>query len=150
MITVSVHEVDKLVGQVVGKSDWFAIDQARVNGFADATNDHQWIHVDVDRAARERNGTIAHGYLVLSLIPHLLDQVISISDTKMVFNYGIDRVRFLDETKVADDIRLGVKVSQVTAKEKGSLIGYECTVEGRSTGKILCVAHLLGLHVPQD
>lgn len=150
MKTISVNEVGTLVGQNVGKSEWFAIDQSRVNGFADSTNDQQWIHVDVERANRERDGTIAHGYLVLSLVPYLLDQVITVTDTKMVFNYGIDRVRFLGETKVGDEIRLSVEVSQVQAKQKGVLIGYECTVESRATGNPLCVAQVLGLHVPKD
>jgi acyl dehydratase len=121
-VITSIDDAVAAVGQPLGVSDWKEIDQKRVEAFADVTEDHQWIHVDVDRAAAESpyGGTIAHGFLTLSLIPVLCQQNYRVENRKMGINYGLNKVRFLapvavgsrvrvrsdllDVTKVADDI----------------------------------------------
>ena len=121
-VITSIDDAVASVGQPLGVSDWKEIDQKRVEAFADVTEDHQWIHVDVDRAAAESpyGGTIAHGFLTLSLIPALCQQNYRVENREMGINYGLDKVRFLapvvvgsrvrvrsdllDVTKVADDI----------------------------------------------
>src|ERR1043166_3175791 len=96
MRTVSFDELPSLAGQEIGVSEWVLIDQERVNKFADATGDHQWIHVDIERAAKEMpdGKTIAHGFLTLSLIPMLSAQIMRVSGVSRGINYGLNKVRF--------------------------------------------------------
>src|SRR5690349_20788032 len=102
------------VGQHLGYSDWVEITQDQVNRFADATGDHQWIHVDIERAkAGPFGGPIAHGYLTLSLTPVLLEQVLSVKGVKMGVNYGCDKVRFPSPVPVGSKVRLGLKMLSV-------------------------------------
>src|ERR1700722_15543762 len=102
MLTTSYAELPSLAGREVGVSDWLTIDQARINLFADATGDHQWIHVDVERAAREMPGgkTIAHGYLTLSLISMFVEKLMVVGGVSRLINYGLDRVRFTNMVPV--------------------------------------------------
>ena len=92
----SYDEFATYIGKPLGTSDWIEVDQNRINAFADATLDHQWIHVDVERAKKESpyKSTIAHGYLTLSLLPHLWDQIVEVNNLKMMVNYGMDKMRF--------------------------------------------------------
>ncbi|MBQ0061760.1 MAG: MaoC family dehydratase [Bacteroidaceae bacterium] len=104
----SYEEFEKLVGQQIGQSEYILIDQERVNMFADATNDHQWIHVDVERAKVESpyQGTIVHGYLTLSLLPYLWQEIIQVNNIKLMVNYGMDKMKFGQAVKVGQRIRL--------------------------------------------
>ena len=97
---VAYSDLSSLVGQEVGVSDWVEITQERVNQFAEATGDHQWIHVDVERANREMGGPIAHGYLTLSLIPFLGSEILKVTGVTRGINYGSDKVRFTNMVRV--------------------------------------------------
>jgi acyl dehydratase len=110
-------EAVEAVGQLLGVSDWVAIDQGRINAFADATGDHQWIHVDVDRARSESpyRTTIAHGFLTLSLIPVLSKDNYRLDNAKMGINYGLNKVRFL--APVPADTRIRLRSDLVDAKK---------------------------------
>src|SRR3954451_11304877 len=109
-----IDEVRKAVGNHLGYSDWLEISQERVNQFAEATGDHQWIHVDVERAATGPfGGPIAHGYLTLSLVIPLFGEILTITGIKMGINYGLDKVRFPNPVRVGSKIRLGAKVVSV-------------------------------------
>ena len=92
----SYEEFASYLGKPLGVSEWLPVDQDRINAFADATLDHQWIHVDVERAKKESpyKSTIAHGYLTLSLLPHLWDEIVEVNNLKMMVNYGMDKMRF--------------------------------------------------------
>ncbi|MGV6874196.1 MaoC family dehydratase [Pseudochelatococcus sp. B33] len=102
------EELAQLAGTEIGVSEWVTVDQKMIDGFADATGDHQWIHVDVERAAREMPGgkTIAHGYLILSLIPRLINSLYEVRSKKRGINYGLDRVRFIAPVVVGARVRM--------------------------------------------
>ena len=104
----SYADFEKLVGQQIGTSDYIELTQERINLFADATLDHQWIHVDAERAKVESpfHSTIAHGYLTLSLLPHLWDQIIEVNNLKMMVNYGMDKMRFGQAVLSGQSVRL--------------------------------------------
>jgi acyl dehydratase len=115
-VITSIDDAVASVGQPLGVSDWKEIDQKRVAAFADVTEDHQWIHVDVDRAAAESpyGGTIAHGFLTLSLIPVLCQQNYRVENRKMGINYGLDKVRFLAPVVVGSRVRVRSELLDVT------------------------------------
>jgi acyl dehydratase len=115
-VITSIDDAVAAVGQPLGVSDWKEIDQKRVEAFADVTEDHQWIHVDVDRAAAESpyGGTIAHGFLTLSLIPVLCQQNYRVENRKMGINYGLNKVRFLAPVAVGSRVRVRSEVLDVT------------------------------------
>ena len=104
----SFAEFEEYNGKELGVSEFLKISQEQVNKFADATLDHQWIHIDPERAANESpfGGAIAHGYLTLSVVPHLWAQIVEIHNLKMMINYGIDRLKFNQPVKVNDEVRL--------------------------------------------
>ena len=108
LIINSYDEFAAHLGKELGVSDWLQVDQERINLFADATLDHQWIHVDVDRAKQESpyKSTIAHGYLTLSLLPHLWQEIIEVNNIKMLVNYGMDKMRFGQPVITGSRIRL--------------------------------------------
>ena len=108
-------EFESYLGQELGISDWHKITQDQIGKFADATLDHQWIHIDTERAATEGpfKATIAHGYLTLSLIPYLWKQVINIKNLKMEINYGIENLRFMQAVVVNSEVRLRVKLASI-------------------------------------
>src|SRR5437868_9076949 len=109
-----IEELKALVGEELGTSDWLEITQERVNTFADATGDHQWIHVDPERAKDGPfGGTIAHGYLTTSLGPVLLPQVVVVSGFSMALNYGLNKVRFPSPVPVGSKLRLGAELLEV-------------------------------------
>jgi len=140
------------VGEELGVSDWIAIDQARINMFASCTGDHQWIHVDVERARRESpfRGPIAHGYLTLAMIAPLAMQIGVIpKDAAAGLNYGIDKVRFLGPVPAGARVRLRVVLSGVEPREGGQLImKTQNTLEVEGAEKPALVAETLALLIP--
>ncbi|MBK8199078.1 MAG: MaoC family dehydratase [Acidobacteria bacterium] len=126
---ISYADLESLAGQEVGVSDWHTIDQDRVNKFADATGDHQWIHVDVARATKEIGGPIAHGFLTLSLLPMLGAEVLRVEGTTRGINYGSDKVRFTNMVPVGSKVRLRQKCLSVESKAGGKTMKMEATVE---------------------
>jgi acyl dehydratase len=139
-------ELAGLSGETLGTSDWLAIDQDRVNRFADATGDHQWIHVDVERAAGGPfGGTIAHGYLTLSLVPFLGAQVFSLETPGAKLNYGVNKVRFPSPVRVGSRIRSHVVMGEVTELPTGKQLTLRHTVEIEGEDKPACVAETVVL-----
>lgn len=115
VIINSFEEFEQYVGKEIGVSDYLKITQDRINLFADATLDHQWIHVDVEKAKVESTfkNTIAHGYLTLSLLPHLWSQIIQVNNLKMMINYGMDKLKFGQAVVVDSEVRIRVKLLSV-------------------------------------
>src|SRR5213078_4015459 len=140
MNPVDFKDLPRLVGQEVGVSDWLLVDQDRVNTFADATGDHQWIHVDVERATREIGGPIAHGYLTLSLIPFLSAGLMPVTGVTRGINYGSDKVRFTNMVRVGKRVRLRQKLIGVEPKSGGVQIKNQCTIEIEGEERPACVA----------
>ena len=126
---IEFNELESLEGQEVGTSDWHTVDQERVNLFADATGDHQWIHVDVERATKELGSPIAHGYLTLSLLPMLSAEVLRVQGVTRGINYGSDKVRFTNMVPVGAKVRLKQKCLSVREKAGGKQMIMESTVE---------------------
>ena len=112
LVVNSYEEFASHLGEELGCSEWLQVTQDRINGFADATSDHQWIHVDVERAKKESpyKSTIAHGYLTLSLLPYLWSQIIEVNNIKMLVNYGMDKMRFGQPVLVDSRVRLVTKL----------------------------------------
>ena len=120
----------ELVGTQLGYSEWMPITQERVNLFADATDDHQWIHVDPERAKDGPFGVaIAHGYLTLSLAPVLLNKVIRVDNTKFGVNYGCNKVRFPSPVPVGAELRMGVTIAAVDETDGGVQVTYDLVME---------------------
>jgi acyl dehydratase len=139
-----VDELRSLVGEHLGYSDWLEITQDRVNQFADATGDHQWIHVDLEKAtAGPFGGPIAHGYLTLSLGPMLGDQVWGVQGVTMGVNYGIDKLRFPSPVPVGSNLRLGVTLLDVADVAGGVQARCEYRFEVEGAEKPSCVAEVL-------
>jgi acyl dehydratase len=134
-MSLTIDELPQKVGQEIGVSEPFEITQDRVNRFADATEDHQWIHVDLERArGGPFGGPIAHGYLTLSLIPHLMGQAVRIGGARMGVNYGLNRLRFPSPVPVPSSIRATFTLNGVKPIEGGSqvLVGFDIRVDGAS------------------
>ncbi len=111
----SFQEFEQYVGKEIGVSEYLKITQEQINSFADATLDHQWIHIDVERAKKESpfKNTIAHGYLTLSVLPHLWNQIAEVNNIKQLINYGIDNLKFIEPVIVGSEIRLRVKLLSI-------------------------------------
>ena len=151
MKTVDVNELENIKGQDLGHSDWMAIEQDRINQFADATGDHQWIHLDAEKAAKElpTKSTIAHGFLSLALIVPLAAQVWSITGAKMMINYGLNKVRFINMVPVGSRVRLGVKISEVNKLDNGGTqVISETTLEIDGQDKPAYVAESIMVAFP--
>ena len=130
--------------------DWFAIDQQRIQAFADATEDWQWIHLDADRAASGPFGaTIAHGYLTLSLLPRLTAGLLSVDGTAMVVNYGLDKVRFLQPVTVDSRVRAVTEVASAEPSPQGYRVGLRTTIELEGSERPALVADTVALFVPE-
>ncbi len=116
LVVNSFEEFAAFEGKELGASDWLLIDQERINLFADATLDHQWIHVDADRAKKESpyQSTIAHGYLTLSLLPYLWSQIIEVNNIKMLVNYGMDKMRFGQAVVTGSRVRMVTKLHAIS------------------------------------
>ena len=138
----SLDELKALVGQEVAVSDWVQISQERVNQFAEATGDYQWIHLDVERCKRESpfGGPIAHGYLTLSLLPMLMQNSVHMSDVRMGVNYGLNKVRFPAPVPVGSKVRSRTTVVSVEDIEGGAQVTWLVTVEREGGDKPVCVA----------
>lgn len=140
-----IEGVKELVGQHLGYSDWREVTQEQVNMFADATGDHQWIHVDPERAAKESPfGTaIAHGYLTLSLIPALLSGVMRVDGIAMGVNYGVNKLRFPAPVPVGSKVRVGATLAGVEDISGGAQVAMDVTVEVDGQDKPSCVAQVV-------
>ena len=126
----NVEEMKKCVGQEIGVSDWLAIDQDRINDFADATGDHQWIHVDPERTNSELGmPTIAHGFLTLSLVPMLTSKISSIKSVTRGINYGTNKVRFTNMVPVNSNVRAKTKLLEAQPKAGGTQLISEVSIE---------------------
>jgi acyl dehydratase len=137
----SIAELRDAAGEHLGYSDWHTVDQKTVDLFAEATGDHQWIHVDPDRAAKGPFGrTVAHGFLTLSLIPVLAQEVYRIDGVRMGVNYGLNRVRFPAPLPVGSRVRAGVEFVEITEVDGGVQIVSRVTVEAEGAPKPCCVA----------
>ena len=142
----TVQELTAAVDQPVGSSDWLLVDQERVDAFADATGDHQWIHVDRERAAESPfGGTIAHGYLTLSLLPMLGAQIFSLDTPGATLNYGVNKVRFPAPLKVGRRIRAHASVAGVAELPAGTQLTFGWTIEIEDESKPACVAETVVL-----
>jgi acyl dehydratase len=139
-----------IAGEELGLSEWLEIDQERVDRFADATGDHQWIHVDAERAASGPfGGTIAHGYLTLSLIPFLGSQVFALQTPGAKLNYGVNKVRFPHPVRVGSRIRSRVTLGQVTDLAAGKQLTLRHVIEIEGQDKPACVAETVVLLLPE-
>ncbi|MGB8962478.1 MAG: MaoC family dehydratase [Pseudonocardiaceae bacterium] len=128
-------------GEQLGTSGWMTIEQQRVNAFADATEDHQWIHIDPQRAAAGPFGTtIAHGFLTLSLLPHLIDQTYRVEGTTMVINYGLNKVRFPAPVPVGSTVRAEVALAAATEVTGGLQLVVRASLQIEGNAKPGCVA----------
>lgn len=134
-----------VVGQEVAVSDWVMVTQERVNLFADATNDHQWIHVDLERCKSESpfGGPIAHGFLTLSLVSALFEQSVRMVDANMVVNYGLNKVRFPAPVPVGSRVRARLTLAKVEDIDGGAQLEWNVVVEREGGSKPVCVAELL-------
>lgn len=148
MRTVQYSELSSLAGQEIGVSDWVPIPQEDVNQFADLTRDHEWIHVDVERANREFGGPIAHGYHLLSLLPHLSEQILSIQGVRNGLNYGLNSVRFTNMVRVGSRVRLRQKLLSVEPRGEGVMVKNAFTFEIEGEDRPACVAEALFLLFP--
>ena len=146
-MATTVHGIDKfkeLVGTHLGYSDWHRVTQEQINLFADATGDHQWIHVDPERAKSGPFGTaIAHGYLTLSLAPGLLHEVLVVEGISMGVNYGCNKVRFPSPVPVDSNLRVGVAVKEAEDVPTGVQVVLELTFETEGSTKPSCVAEVV-------
>lgn len=145
MRRVALQDLAGLVGQELGISDWLEVTQERVDRFAEATGDFQWIHVDVERANREIGGPIAHGYLTLSLIPLLHAGMVEVTGVERALNYGSDKIRFVAPVKVGKRIRLLYRLLAAEPKAGGLQVKNGFTVEIEGEAKPACVAETLTL-----
>ncbi|GAA0853010.1 MaoC family dehydratase [Aliiglaciecola litoralis] len=137
-------------GDVLGTTQWFNIDQQRINDFADATGDKQWIHIDVERCEKSSpfGSTIAHGLLSTSLMPDMFYQLIQLdSDQQTLLNYGMDSIRFLEPVRVNDSIRYHVTLDSKQQKNSGLLFRFNCEVEIKNRDKPAMVGQFLMLLV---
>lgn len=146
---VPVAQLKDYVGKELGRSEWLTIDQARINLFAEATGDHQFIHVDPVKAAQTPFGsTIAHGFLSLSLMPKLMEDLLIVPEgLKMAVNYGLDSVRFIQPVKVNSKVRLNVTLNDVTEKKTGQwLLKATAALEIEGQEKPAYIAESLSLY----
>jgi acyl dehydratase len=146
-MTTTIEGIEGLkarVGDHLGYSEWKVVTQEQVNLFADATGDHQWIHVDIDRAkAGPFGGPIAHGYLTLSLTPALLSEVMNVSGISMGVNYGIDKLRFPSPVPVGSKLRAGVQLASLEEVTGGAQVKLVVTYQVEGSSKPACVAEII-------
>lgn len=145
MRLVNFSDLESLVGQEVGVSPWHEITQSQINKFADATGDHQWIHVDVERATKELGAPIAHGYLTLSLLPMLSAQVMRVEDVQRGINFGCNKVRFTNMVPVNSKVRLRQKCLAVETRAGGKQLIMESTIEIEGKDRPACVAESISI-----
>ncbi|MBE9375541.1 MaoC family dehydratase [Saccharopolyspora sp. HNM0983] len=140
----SAEEIVAAKGEELGTSEWLEITQQRVNEFADATSDHQWIHVDIERAKQGPfGGPVAHGYLTLSLLPKLNAETYKLEGVKMGINYGLNKVRFPSPVLVGSRVRAVTRLDDVTDVKEGIQLTITATIEIEGSDKPACVAESL-------
>ncbi|MCZ6808079.1 MAG: MaoC family dehydratase [Deltaproteobacteria bacterium] len=150
VIFESPHDLKDAVGKHLGYSEWLTMEQNRVNQFADATGDHQWIHVDVERAKAGPFGApIAHGYLTLSLVSSFLSQIVEVHGFEFAVNYGTNKVRFPAPVKVGSRIRGGAEVISVEEAKGGIQSIVRVTVEVEGEERPACIAETVSLYFPK-
>jgi acyl dehydratase len=149
-VFASPQDLAGAVGRHLGYSDWLEIDQARIDRFADATGDHQWIHVDPERARSGPFGRcIAHGYLTQSLVSHFLPQIVRVDGVSMGINYGADRLRFPAPVPVGSRVRAGAELLEATPQNDGSIQAkLRVTVELEGSAKPACIIDTLARYYP--
>jgi acyl dehydratase len=149
-VTRSLDELAALVGFEVGVSPWFEMPQSRVDTFADATDDHQWIHVDPERAKRESpyHGAVAHGFLTLSLLPAMLEATLRMEDVRMAVNYGLNKVRFPAPVPVGARVRARIVLAALERLPGCAQLSFDVTVESEGAAKPACVAEFLVRRYP--
>ncbi len=148
-VTLTMAELPDATDVELGTSEWLTVTQEMIDTFADATGDHQWIHVDRERAAEGPFGTtIAHGYLTLSLLPTLIGGMIEVPDASMGVNYGIDRLRLTAPVPVDSRIRASAKLAGTEPKGNGILMRVEVTIEIEGSDRPALVATVLYVRVP--
>ena len=150
MIDIDVRTIGTRVGEQIAVSGWLEVTQARINQFAEATGDHQWIHVDPVRAAAElpSKGTIAHGFLTLSLLSPLIRESIQFTGLRMAINYGLNRVRFVSPVPAGSRIRALITLQAVEAVTGGYQVTWQVTIERDGGEKPACVADWLVRYYP--
>ncbi|MFT4127944.1 MAG: MaoC family dehydratase [Gordonia sp. (in: high G+C Gram-positive bacteria)] len=140
-VFTTLDDITAAIGSDLGSGEWLEITQDRINAFADATGDHQWIHVDPDRAAAGPFGApIAHGYLTLSLLPLLAGSIFTVEGPKLVINYGLNKVRFVNPVTVGSRIRSNAVIVSVEETRKGVNLVVRNTVEIEGSDRPACVA----------
>lgn len=144
----SIDDAKALEGMEAGLSDWVVIDQNRIDQFAEATADYQWIHVDTERAAKEMPGgkTIAHGYLTLALIPALTKDFIHVENLERAINFGVNKVRFYTPIECGARVRARAKILQARRRAGAMLLTSEVRIEIENERKPACVAETLGMY----
>jgi acyl dehydratase len=142
---VDITELKSLVGQELGVSDWHPVTQAEINLFADATHDHQWIHVDPERAKKESpfGAAIAHGYYTLSLAPYLIPQVVTVTGIRMGVNYGLNNLRFTSPVRIGKRLRVRVTLQAVDDIPGGVQIAMGLAFEVEAESRPACVAEVV-------
>ena len=141
----TIAELEDLLGQEIGVSDWITVTQERIQLFADATNDHQWIHLDAERAkAGPFGATIAHGFLTLSLLPEMAASAFAVSETRMGVNYGLNKVRFPAPVPSGSRLRGRFKLVGYEPLEGGAQITVQVTMEREGSEKPVCIAESIG------
>lgn len=146
-LTLSLQELEARVGQELGVSPWLPVEQERIDAFARATDDHQWIHVDRERArASPFGGTIAHGFLTLSLLPRLIEQVVAVPGGRMTVNYGLNKVRFTAPVPSGSRVRGRFRVLKLEPFEGGVQVTWSGAVEREGSDKPCLVAEWLSRH----
>ena len=141
----TIAELKDLLGQEIGVSDWITVTQERIQLFADATNDHQWIHLDAERAKAGPFGTtIAHGFLTLSLLPEMAASAFAVSETRMGVNYGLNKVRFPAPVPSGSRLRGRFKLIGYEPLEGGAQVTVQVTMEREGSEKPVCIAESIG------
>ena len=151
-IVSSIEDAKALEGEEVGLSDWIVIDQNRIDQFAEATGDHQWIHVDTQRAAKELpdGKTIAHGYLTLSLIPALSGNFVTFENLARAINFGVNKVRFYTPVPTGARVRGRGTINKAQQRAGALLLTSEVRIEVDGAKKPACVAEVLGMYFFKD
>lgn len=152
-ITIPIKDLETYLGTEVGTSRWLEITQSRINKFAEATGDFQWIHVDPERAMTDLAGkkTMAHGYLILSMVPQLFGQILSVSGLKYGLNYGSNRIRYTAQVPVGSRIRLKITLKSLDKRPDGSvMVTFDGVMELEGASRPVMVADLLILMAPAE
>jgi len=144
----TIAEAQALVGQEIGVSDWLLLDQQRIDQFAAATDDHQWIHTDVERARREMplGQTIAHGYLLVSVMPALMEQIVTMPTLERAINYGLNKVRFKNPVPAGRRVRLRSVLVEARKRAGALQVVMQNTLEIEGQEKPACVAEIIALY----